>query len=105
MQASDLFDRVNRDNVDQRAADLEPGTYEFRLGLASQLAQKVEELRNQLGCSGWLASRSELARIVDDVDGALEAQEREFGECSTGNLAVYTAEVPTSRLDDLARGS
>ena len=105
MQASDLFDRVNRDNVDQRAADLEPGTYEFRLGLASQLAQKVEELRNQLGCSGWLASRSQLARIVDDVDGALEAQELEFGECSTGNLAFYTAEVPTSRLDDLARGS
>lgn len=33
------------------------------------------------------------------------AQELEFGECATGNLAFYTAEVPTSRLDDLARGS
>ena len=31
---------VNRDNVDQKAADLEPGTYEFKLGLASQLAAK-----------------------------------------------------------------
>lgn len=39
---------VNRDNADQKAADLEPGTYEFRLGLASQLAQKLEELRKQL---------------------------------------------------------